>query len=522
MKEFFYGTPQLMRFTFRKERVLTFVWLGALLFLSVFVAIAYGSMTFNAGGGMTALWTNPAVVAMLGPIFGEASPGSLYASSMILTMVIATAIMNISFVIRNTRAEEEKGLGEVVRSLPVGRLANLAAVLMYAALANVAVAALLALGLCGFYGSAGAAVFGLAVGASGIAFAAIAAVFANFSASKSTASGMSLAAVLLFYMLRAVGDVSAEPLSFFSPVGLAARTQPMAGNVLWPLAVLTALSAALAASAFYLNSVRDFGRGILAEKHGRRIGGFLMRFPEGLLFKLTRKGMLFWVLGLFMLGASYGVVMGETESFLETIQAVMPSVTDIRMFILMITMMTALVASVPALAGMLKLAGEEKNGRYEQVFAGSVSKNRMMSLHFCSALIQSFAMILAAMLGLWLTSSIVMDDPIAFGEMFAAFAVYLPATWVTIGLCALLVALWPKRAALVTYGYFGISFCLLYFGQLAGLPKAVSYATPFGFVPQIPVDPLNPWTLCALTAVAAALTAAAFLAYKKRDLVFSE
>jgi ABC-2 type transport system permease protein len=515
MKNLFYGTPKLMRFILRKERVSTFVWLGVLTGLTLFVAIMYGGMYAEADSrsNMSDLWNLPAIVAMLGPIFGEATLASLYASSMILTMVITVAIMNIFFVIRHTRAEEEKSLGEVVRSLPVGRLANLTATMLFALLVNIAIAVLTTVSLWGIYGFAGSAVYGFAIGMSGFAFAGIAAVFANLSSSKGGAIGMSIGVVLFFYMLRAIGDVSVIALSFISPIGLAAQSQPMAGNVVWPLFVLLAIGVALSALALYLNSIRDFGRGLLSARKGRGEGGMLMKSPEGVLFRLTRRSMLFWAAGLFSLGASYGVVMGETESFLDMI----PGIDDVRAFITMITMMTALVSVVPALIAVLRLAGEEKNGRYENVFAGSVSRSRMMTAHLVSALLQSFIMMFAACFGLWLCSYAVMDDPIAFSEMFGAFMVYLPAAWVMIGLAALLVGLIPRRATLIAFSYFGLSFVLLYFGTLAGYPEA-AYITPFGFVPQIPLDTVNPWIMISLVAVSALLIVSAYFAYNRRDL----
>jgi len=513
MKSLFYGTPSLMRFIFRKERISTTIWLGAIFTLSVFVAAFYGA----GGTNIVDLWDIPAVIAMLGPLFGDGDIGSVYASSMILTLVIAVGIMNIFLIIRHTRAEEEKSLGEVVRSLPVGRLANLAAVLSFVALTNLAIAVLLTIGLVGFYGFAGAAMFGFAIGASGLAFAGIGAVFANLSSSKDGAVGLSIGVVLVFYMVRAIGDVSAEALSFFSPIGLAAQTQPMAGNIAWPLFVLLALAALFVVLAFYLNSIRDFGLGIFNAKKGNAEGSYLMKSPEGLLFKLTRRSILFWAIGLFGLGASYGVVMGETETFIDMI----PGVDDAGAFIILITMMTALFAVVPAMFATLRLGGEEKNGRYEQVFAGSISRYKMMSTHLIFALVQSFVMIFVAMFGLWVTSYAVMESPITFINMLNAFMVYLPAALVMIGLTALVVGLIPKRASLIMFSYFGFSFVLLYFGQMAGLPQEIMYTTPFGFIPQLPVDTVNPWALFALVGVAAALIAGSFFAYRKRDLQFS-
>ncbi|MCL2484224.1 MAG: ABC transporter permease, partial [Firmicutes bacterium] len=144
-----------------------------------------------------------------------------------------------------------------------------------------------------------------------------------------------------------------------------------------------------------------------------------------------------------------------------------------------------------------------------------------LAAHIGYALIQSFVMLFVVMFGLWVTSYSVMDEPIAFGEMFSAFMVYLPASFVFIGLTALLIGLIPKRAAVIMYSYFGLTFTLMYFGPMADLPKEMTYITPFGFVPQIPIDTVNPWAIVSLLLVSAALIAGSFFLYRRRSLRFA-
>ena len=73
--------------------------------------------------------------------------GSLFAHEMLLFTAIAVAIMNILLVGRSTRADEEDGRVELIRSLPVGRLAYLNGAMIVVVLTNVLLAVLIGAGI---------------------------------------------------------------------------------------------------------------------------------------------------------------------------------------------------------------------------------------------------------------------------------------------------------------------------------------------------------------------------------------
>src|SRR5690625_5655530 len=72
---------------------------------------------------------SPAIAAMVGQGYGldHYTNGAMMAHQMLLFTGIAVAIMSILFVARHTRADEEDGRIELIRSLPTGRLSNLTA-----------------------------------------------------------------------------------------------------------------------------------------------------------------------------------------------------------------------------------------------------------------------------------------------------------------------------------------------------------------------------------------------------------
>src|SRR5690606_21719148 len=154
--------------------------------------------------------------------------GSILSHQMIGFTAVLVGLMSVLIVTRHTRAEEETGRAELVRSTVVGRHAHLAAALAVAVLANLALAPLLAVGLAGLgmedIDTGGSLVYGFAHAAAGLVFAAVAAVTVQFTAHTRGASGMALAVIGVAYVLRAAGDSGEnDTLSWLSPIGWVQR-----------------------------------------------------------------------------------------------------------------------------------------------------------------------------------------------------------------------------------------------------------------------------------------------------------
>ena len=68
---------------------------------------------------------------------------------------------------------------------------------------------------------------------------------------------------------------------------------------------------------FYLNGIRDLGVGFIPAKPGRNKASRFLLSPLGLILRLQRTGIIAWSIGMFILGASYGSVLGDLEAFFE-------------------------------------------------------------------------------------------------------------------------------------------------------------------------------------------------------------
>ena len=529
MKSAFAGTMPLVRHILRRDRIRLTAWIvGCILFMVAFVPVLAEMFSTEAEMlSMLAMMENPAMIAMVGPMHGLTF-GSMYAAMMLVMTGILVAVMNILLVTRHTRKDEEQGRLEVIRSLPIGRLANLNATLVVAVIVNVIIALGIGFGMPLFdvdsVTLSGAMLSGFAIGACGLSFAAITAIFCQLSSNTRTASSFAFLAVSAAYMLRAVGDVSAEILSLITPVGLLSFTQAFYQDYWWPVFVILAMTVIATVIAFGLAKRRDLGQGIFAAKPGRAVAKKSLSTPFGLALRLTKTSIWVWAAVLFVLGAMYGAVMEEVELFIggsemmQELVAAMGTGTLTENFISMISFVMALAATVPVLMLMMRVRAEEKGGYTEQVLARSVSRNSLFGAYFSLAFVGSIVFPIVSSMGMWVAMVGTMIYPPELGTHLSMTLNYLPAIWVMLGLAALLVGYLPRKAGL-TYAYLFFSFFVIYIGGMVGFPDEVMMISPFGALPSVPMEEFSLPIFLVLSVLGFALMIFGFVGHRKRDVL---
>ncbi|NEC74541.1 ABC transporter permease, partial [Streptomyces rochei] len=147
------GTGTLVRFALRRDRVRLPVWILALLLGTLSTANSYAELYGTPEDRANAVETmgSPAGLAMSGPrhYLDDYTSGAMLGHQMLGFTAVLVGLMSVLVITRHTRAEEETGRAELLRSTVVGRHAHLAAALSVAALANLVLGLLLALGLGG-------------------------------------------------------------------------------------------------------------------------------------------------------------------------------------------------------------------------------------------------------------------------------------------------------------------------------------------------------------------------------------
>jgi ABC-2 type transport system permease protein len=105
----------------------------------------------------------------------------------------------------------------------------------------------------------------------------------------------------------------------------------------------------------------------------------------------------------------------------------------------------------------------------------------------------------------------------SLSTLLKAGFVHLPAIWIMVGLAVLLIGFIPRLTGL-TWAYLGYSFFVVYMGEMLQAPEWMADLSPFGHIPQVPVDDVNILNLAILTLIALILIIAGFIGYKKRDV----
>ena len=326
-----------------------------------------------------------------------------------------------------------------------------------------------------------------------------------------------------FYMLRAMGDVGAEFLSLISPLGLILRAEAYASNSWWPVFVMLCIAIPITLIAFRLNLTRDIDQGFLPDKQGKAESKIKSAF--GLAIKLSKTGIIVGIITIFAIGASYGAIMGDIDGFIEANEFYrqlilwMDGISLPVLFAGMINFMAAMIALIPMLLYMLRARGEEKDIRAELILATPVCRYRYLGGYAiiafgCTIVFQSLAAV-----GLWMSAVSVLPDPTEFplGTIITANLVYLPAIWVVLGLAIFLIGVLPKLTGLI-WAVYGAIFLLGMFGRMDIFPAWLINISPFGFIPQYPMESISVLSMIVLVAIAVGLAVIGFVGFRSRDV----
>jgi len=336
-------------------------------------------------------------------------------------------------------------------------------------------------------------------------------------------------------------------------LGLMSRTWAYIHNIWWPLFVVLGIAGAFTALAYWTCSIRDIDQGIIPSRPGKAHGGLLLKSAFGLNFRLMRTSIIAWVLVLFVTGLSYSTVLQDIDTFvagsdvyrqmllgpvpglleqIETYNMTTDQIAEqmnavlsiagfniIQMFANMIGFVMAMVATVPVLLFILKAKGEEKGIKSELLFATPVSKVKYLlgfvAISFTSAILIQ----VAQALGLFSLAQSALPNPadLPLSFLLQSALVYVPAMWVMGGIAVLLVGLFPRHTGLV-WAYFGFTFFAMMYGRMLPDIDWLANLTPFGWVPQLPMDEINWLVMIIMTVIGIGLAAAGVFFYRRRDI----
>ncbi|MGH3646459.1 MAG: ABC transporter permease, partial [Micromonosporaceae bacterium] len=521
----------LQRFNLRRDRSRIPAWLAGLLVVQVGGAASYPDIYPTEADRLqqaVIVGDNPAMKAMTGPGYGldNYTYGAMMSNEYLGFMVIFVALMSVLMVVRHTRTEEETGRAELIRATVVGRHAHLTAALLTAGIANLLLGVLLAAGMAGLgietVDWEGSIVFGAAFAAVGLVFAAIAAVTAQVTEYGRAASGMAGALIGVAYLLRAIGDVADNGLSWLSPIGWVQAAAPYVENNWWPLALTLAVTVVLAGVAYLLGGRRDIGAGLREPGAGRSTGSRFLGTPEGFAWRLQRASVIWWAVAMFLFGMSYGSAVDVIESYAdnEVVAEMIKNVggaTLTESWLSMIISLLAIVCTIFAIIAALRPRREETSGRAESVLATALSRTRWVATHVGIALLGGTGLLAVTGSGLGLGAAVTSGEWHYFWEVLSAALAYAPALWVTAGLAVAVFGVLP-RAISLAWALLVYAILVVYLGGLLDLPGWARDISPYTHVPRMPADDFTTTPLLVLTAIAAGLVAIGLIGFRRRDL----
>ncbi|KWX73520.1 ABC transporter permease [Paenibacillus jilunlii] len=483
--------------------------------------------------GMYETLQNPAMISMVGPTpvdtAADYTLGAMYAHEMLLFCGLFAMIIAALHVVSHTRKEEEHGLTELVRSFQVGRQANSFAVIAEVVLINILMALFIG-GVMTSFGvdtisAEGSFLFGASIGIAGILGAVIALVMAQIMPTSSGATGSSLGIVGLLYIVRAGTDVSNVDFSMINPMGWTYLTYPFTENNWVPLILAVVFSVIVVIIAFALEGGRDMGAGYLPEREGREAAKQSLLSVPGLFIKLNKGIMISWLIAFVIMGAAYGSIYGDMQTFLGSNEMMSQMFTIAGVSIeesftgTIMMVMIGLVSILP-IAIVNKLFSEELRLHLSQLYSTKVTRTQLYWTSVILAIAAGVVGVLLASGGLGGTAISAMGDgsSMNMGDFIAAGYNFLPSVLFFTGLAALALG-WAPKLGKAIYAYLGYSFALNYFGGILDLPEWFSKTAIQSWVPRMPIDKFDGATFITMTVISMALMVFGYIGYRKRDMV---
>lgn len=503
-KQYFYNVWKIVIFTIKRDKIKLIAWLLALVLFDMYALPYMNDMypTQEARDTFLTVLQNPAMMAMFGKGYGldNYTYGAFYAHMMYVWLGLFNGVMAIMIVSKHLRAEEEEGRYEMVRSLPVGRNANLLAsmIVMVITFTVFIILKVISYSIVNVESIdfAGTMNFSIGLALFGLFFSALTAVIAQVFQSNRSVMGLGFTALIGLYILFSIGILSSDFLLWLSPFQWLVHSQALVNNVYWPLLILLVVSVGIGVLALYLSSIRDLDAGLLKQKTKVHKTRKHVKRPLGFVILLSKSVIIWWLVSLFILGVSYGSIFVDIESFVsgnDMLANLIPENDDYPMAVLFmgfcVTIMS-IVSTIPALLIVNKISTEEQKGRMEIQFSHSVSKLEIVLSHLVVAIFVAASALFVSAQGIFLASYGVMDDPIPFSIILGAHFAYFPAIILFLGLSVTLSGLLPRRMWIV-WAYLGLSFFLTYMGQIIGVDESARKLSPFEYAPNIPVDDIN-------------------------------
>ncbi|BDZ43137.1 exporter of polyketide antibiotics [Paraoerskovia sediminicola] len=464
---------------------------------------------------------DPTVAAINGTPYGATDLGGVAANEYAFIAAIAVPLMGLFLVVAQTRAQEESGLLELLRSRSIGARAPWLAAFLVTVVAFLAVGlGIFAAALAGGVDAGAVGLYALSISALGIFFAALATFVGQFVRRGSGVTSVGVGVLGMAFVTRAIGDVNDDGWKWLSPLAWQQETRPFDTDPRWwPLALTLGVAAVLAVAGLVLVARRDLGASLFAARPGpARAGGFA-RSSFGLALRSHAPSIVAWVLGALLVGVAFGSFGDDVEEMVEAnpqLGELLGTGGASDQYTAVVLLLVALMALGVVGQGVGRVRAEESSGRIEPVLARGTS--RMPWLGLQGGVVAVGGVLTLVLGGFGLSLSTPSDGGGSAGwDVVLASIDYVPAVLAVAGLGVLVLGLLPRTTWLV---WLVVAYIALV-GMLGGtldLPDWAMSLSPLYAIGQVPAESASGWAVVWLSVIAVVLFVGGLVAFRERDV----
>ena len=520
-----HGLGTMLRIVGRIQRRSALIWmfvLGASMVGTAASIAALYDTPAKISTYATAVTSGNALVAINGKVEGIDTLGGVIQDEFGFMAAFLLPLLGISLVARATRREEEAGRLELLLGGRIARHEPTLAALLVATATSAATAVVFAVGLAvSGVPLAGSVLYALSLGALAFVFAGLAALLAQLTLHARGVYTWSLIVLAASYVLRGVGDVTETWVTWLSPLGWAGKTAPFGDQRWWALVIPLAVGLALCGAALALAARRDLGSALIRDSAGPGRSARL-RHPIGLAVWIHRPATLGWLAGGVLLTGMMGAL---SQQFLDAMTgnpalADVMGIADVRPmdgFVAATQLYLAIIAAGYVVQAIGTLRAEEAEGRLEMRLSGTMSRARLLASHALVVLGGLLTIVLGSSLVLGLATALSVGNAAEFAPILRSGLAYLPAELVIGGLALALYGLRPRLFGAAWAGYAAMTF-IAFLGPALNLRQWVLDLAPTTHIGNPPIGMVQSDALTVMAAVAVALLAVGFVAFRRRGV----
>jgi ABC-2 type transport system permease protein len=306
--------------------------------------------------------------------------------------------------------------------------------------------------------------FALAMVSSALVFMMVGAVTSQIAPSRRQAAGIAAGVLGLSYGLRMVGDAGsgAHWLVWASPLGWVEELRPLTDPQPWALLPILLAAAVLALCAVWLAERRDVGAGLLPDRVTSAPRLRLLGGPTGLTLRLTSSSVIWWTVSTAIAGLLMGIMAKSAGSTISgsSIRQVFSRLgalgTGAATFLGVAFLMIAIVLCFQAASLIGAARAEEAEGRLDHLLVRAVGRTRWYVGRLGLATLAIAISGIAAGLFTWVGTATEASGVHVSTAVEAGVNIIPPALFL-LGVGALGLGAWPRRAAAVVYVALGWS-----------------------------------------------------------------